>query len=519
MAHINEGEHKAMGMAPSWTPRYVDNVWKRIECAADGSFRLNMEYFAFYRSTKNRESVKRGVRIANVILGTAGTVCIVASGYGVFRYLHDNRAFTGARGAALYVLISAMAACVLFACLWLEPSRRINVALMALSTGLALASGEAVLEYLTAPPRFVDYSIAAKKAGADFDARSRREVVEDLRQHGVDAYPTVYPGLLLAGPPGGPLKSDISVHGVEILPLAGRSNKVTVFCNELGDWLTYESDEFGFHNPKGIWGSAPIDVAAFGDSFTQGGCVRADKNFVALVRRRYPATLNLGMSGSGPLSMLATAKEYIKAIRPRAALWFYYEGNDLGDLRNEQRSPLLMRYLEPDFTRRLLSRQEEIDLAITNYVEAALAGDDSILARRPTEKGVIFSLGLLRVIKLTNTRIRLGLAFGRETNEAGEAEMHLFRDILLQAKALVTASGGTLYFVYLPEYQRHKIPLFASPARARVLAMVQTLGLPIIDIHLAFQAQKTPCRCFRFVSSATTTSRAIGSWPKRCSAR
>ena len=49
---VNEGEYKVMGMAPYGTPRYVDKVWKLIQLAPDGSFRLDMDYFSFHHSTK-----------------------------------------------------------------------------------------------------------------------------------------------------------------------------------------------------------------------------------------------------------------------------------------------------------------------------------------------------------------------------------------------------------------------------------------------------------------------------------
>ena len=40
-----------MGMAPYGTPRYADKVWKLIQLGADGSFRLDMDYFSFHHST------------------------------------------------------------------------------------------------------------------------------------------------------------------------------------------------------------------------------------------------------------------------------------------------------------------------------------------------------------------------------------------------------------------------------------------------------------------------------------
>jgi len=49
---VNDGEYKVMGMAPYGTPRYVDKVHKLVQMSADGGFRLDMDYFAFHRSTK-----------------------------------------------------------------------------------------------------------------------------------------------------------------------------------------------------------------------------------------------------------------------------------------------------------------------------------------------------------------------------------------------------------------------------------------------------------------------------------
>jgi carbamoyltransferase len=48
---VNEGEYKVMGMAPFGTPRYVEDVWKLIRLAPDGSFELDMEYFSFHHSS------------------------------------------------------------------------------------------------------------------------------------------------------------------------------------------------------------------------------------------------------------------------------------------------------------------------------------------------------------------------------------------------------------------------------------------------------------------------------------
>jgi carbamoyltransferase len=55
---VNEGEYKVMGMAPFGTPRYLDEVWKLIKVAGDGSFELDMRYFSFHHSADQTFNAK-----------------------------------------------------------------------------------------------------------------------------------------------------------------------------------------------------------------------------------------------------------------------------------------------------------------------------------------------------------------------------------------------------------------------------------------------------------------------------
>lgn len=48
---VNSGEYKVMGMAPYGQPNRLEDVYKLIHVANDGSFRLNMDYFSFHYST------------------------------------------------------------------------------------------------------------------------------------------------------------------------------------------------------------------------------------------------------------------------------------------------------------------------------------------------------------------------------------------------------------------------------------------------------------------------------------
>ena len=186
------------------------------------------------------------------------------------------------------------------------------------------------------------------------DFRSKRRVIEDFRKQGIDAVHALPAwhvrdnDTLLELQKDGIMKSRVEINGTEVLPLTGVANKLTVLCNEGGDYITYYSDRHGFNNPQDVWDKSPADVVAVGDSFTQGWCVTPNKNFVALIRQRYPATINLGIEGSGPLVALAAIKEYAQSLKPKVVLWFYYEANDLSDLDNERRSALLLAYMTRD---------------------------------------------------------------------------------------------------------------------------------------------------------------------------
>jgi carbamoyltransferase len=55
---VNEGEYKVMGMAPYGRPTFVDKVRQVIRVDNDGSFELDMRYFAFHRSATRSYSAK-----------------------------------------------------------------------------------------------------------------------------------------------------------------------------------------------------------------------------------------------------------------------------------------------------------------------------------------------------------------------------------------------------------------------------------------------------------------------------
>ena len=309
----------------------------------------------------------------------------------------------------------------------------------------------------------------------------RREVIRDLRGRGVRVYPAVAPLMFLRSP--------IVVAGEPTLPLGGISGVTTVDCKEGGDWRIYPSDEHGFPNPAGLWDAPALDILALGDSFTAGSCVPSGEDMVGLVRRAHPATLNLACGGNGPLLMLAGLREYLPALRPRTVLWGYFAGNDLLDLRFENRNGLLLRSLDEEgFTQGLLRKQEAIDRSLASYA------DERIDQGRPPAVQAALDLFLLRhlrarvllwledrVIPRDRLKPRREAARFATTDE----EYALFGTILEKATRAVEARGGRLSFVYLPSWSEvsgaPRIGEIAEERRRRVLALVRGLALPLID--------------------------------------
>ena len=290
-------------------------------------------------------------KLTSVVLLLSSVICVVLFAFLVWRH-----------GVSLRYLVFLGLAVILALGMRMPESIRINTVLCGVSTLAAVYFAELFLAYSGSAitslgsqawlsfPQDANVRVAAERMKTvqethqKFDARSRLEVILDMRAHGVNAYPDVFPMVLFAPASSETIQSVLVSNHEEFLPVAGMATTTTVFCNESGEYVVYESDEHGFHNPRGMWDSKPVEILALGDSYTHGVCVPSDKGFVAVLRSQHPRTMNLGVNSHGPLTSLSTLKEYGPILKPKLVLWFYYEGNDLRDLDGwEKNSPLLRR--------------------------------------------------------------------------------------------------------------------------------------------------------------------------------
>ena len=426
-------------------------------------------------------------RFANTIFLGAAAVCALALAFVLY---HQGRLLTSPGRWAFFLGLPATGLVMFLAALRLPGAARSSFAAVTLAVGVAFYAAEFYLAFpAPAPPAAV-----GKEQGA-VDTRTKYQVVQDLRSRGERAYPAVFPAYISQTALDGALRTPLRIDGREVLPLGGVANAPTVLCNESGPYVVYESDAYGFNNPKGLWAAGAVQAIALGDSFTQGYCVAPERNFVSLIRARYPRTLNLGMSGNGPLLMLATLKEYGPTLRPRAALWFFFEGNDVpGDMAVEARNPLLMRYLGVGFAQALMERKTALDGELRGYVDRLL---QSSSARRETDAGPLQNW--ISFIGLAKLRASLDLP-----STLGAPDYPLFERVLAEARATVKGWGGRLYFVYLPAYSSVVGPNAKSApfdqVHGRVGEIVGSLGIPLIDLGRAFRAHKDPSSLFPFRS-------------------
>ena len=417
------------------------------------------------------QGIPRGLlRFSNGVLLTAAAFCALVAAY--TRLVGQPWPLTAA------ILVAGILSA---ACLRLPAVVRVNLALSALGAILALYTVEVCFTFLWSP-------ISAQKFRAPvahFDTRSGLEVVADLRSQGIDAHPSLFGRLpMVYG------RNTLPSRAGEILPLGGISDRLTVFCNESGQYVTYRSDQFGFNNPRQVWSAGKMTIGSVGDSFTQGTCVSPGRSFVSLIQQKYPATLNLGMSGSGPLLELAALEEYLTVVKPAIVLWFYFDANDLVDLSAERTSPLLMRYLQSDFRQDLPARQAVIDRAWLDFEQELNAEFAKRQVQAPLRPAMNWLNDVLvehrnrstltRILRLREIRARLAARFAVRTPE--ESQIPLLGEVLAKARDTTRSWGGQLYFVALPGME---VLLGRNPLRVHLYRLViqkaGSLGIPVID--------------------------------------
>ena len=321
-----------------------------------------------------------------------------------------------------------------------------------------------------------------KQSETKWDSRSKFEIYTDLKKK--DSKTT------MAVAPFNYLYKDYP-----IFPLSGISNSKTIYCNENGYYSIYESDRYGFNNPDDEWDVGEIEYLLVGDSFAQGACVNRPNDIGSVLRTlSNKAVLNLGYGSNGPLMEYATLREYLNS-NVKKILWIYYEGNDLGNLKNEIKNNILINYLNDlIFSQDLKLKQNEIDELAAREIDENSKKDETITEE---QKQIIVKYKIRRFIKIYNTRALI-LKPAIPVSYISPKPVPEFKKILQLTKELVNQNNSKLYFVYLPEYNRFKTD-YDNTNYDFVKNIIKELDINFIDINKeVFEKQENPLTLFPF---------------------
>jgi hypothetical protein len=357
---------------------------------------------------------------------------------------------------------------------------KVNLSVMLVTTVITVYGFETYLGFFREKINL--RAINAKQIGVYYDTRTKIEVLDDLIDFGIKAFPNVIPG------------AHLTDNGI-IYNFGGISNITTILWNESGYYPIVKTDEHGFNNPRGLYNKNAVDIVLTGDSFTEGLSVNSNENISAVLREAGYRAISIGKNGNGPLLEFAALKEYAEPLKPKIVLWVYFE-NDMDGLIEEMKSPVLRKYLNKDgFSQNLISRQEEIDSVLIKYVQRERV--------REMNKKIV------DIIKLSKLRNLIHLL--PETKPKFiPVPRTIFKDILQQSKQMVSEWGGEMYFVYLPSFfsqtplaseeRDREIVIETGPElRSFVMQTATELDIPIIDIqNEVFKTHPDPLSLFPF---------------------
>ncbi len=318
-----------------------------------------------------------------------------------------------------------------------------------------------------------------KKTGKKYDLRSTAELYEKIREESDKVSLDV--------------KSRVHFNNnKKIIPLSGASYAKTIHCNDRGYYSIYDSDRYGFNNPDKEWDKAKHEFLLVGDGFIHNNCVNNPNGIVSVLRSlTKKSVLNLGYNGNGPLSELATLKEYLKP-NVKNILWVYHEGSDIEDLEFELNSPILKKYLKNfSFSQNLINKQPQIDKIIFEEIDR-VKKDYFFHEQKSKTKHQI-----LKFIRLNQTKNFLKNYLNRKKKNEIRISPK-FKIILTQANILAKKNNSDLYLVYLPELNRYK-KNYNNVSYDYIKKVVDELNIPLIDMHVeVFLKEKNPLSLYPF---------------------
>ena len=384
------------------------------------------------------------------------------------------------------------------------------------------------------------YNIYKNETGKEYDKRTKVQVYKDMKFKNSNVTMAYIPKYFIQK----------EYEKYNFFPLSGESNKHTILCNENGYYAIYKSDRFGFNNPDQNWNHKNFDKVLIGDSFVHGACVNYENTIAGKLKKfnEKDNILNLGIGSTGPLIQLGIFKEFLLTSKNdiKQIFWFYYEGNDLDNLSNEKKDPLLIKYLnDENFSQNLILKQP-ISNKIVNeliskkFIEKKQKKDeikskkiyDMKIKEIKTQKK-FNKISFLNFLELKFVRLnflefyldkekRSGKNWGQtdkffrsflglKPNTDNDLVLTDFKKILKIVKNLSQDHNTKFHFVYLPSRDRF-LGLNNHPVHEKkndILKIIKNLDISLIDIDKEiFQKHPDPLSFFPFRSQPHYTKDA-----------
>ena len=433
-----------------------------------------------------------------------------------------------------------------------------NSALTLISILLVVISFEFYTEFYLKKKNFIENPYE------NYDFRSKFQVYDDMLKEGkevaiyIEPYSFTYVNFdnYLNGINDGKnpqfLETNLRLKK-PLWPLSGISNKLSILCNEMGDFTIFKTDRYGFRNPNNAWNDDELDILLLGDSYGQGFCVKDEETIASRLRNKHNLKiLNFSSGGNGQLEQLATLMEFGKLRQFKHIIILYYEGNDLDNLEDTfklsedgsyQQSLWALNYFtDPTYNQDLPNRVKESDelsrariqLQYLRYAKMRkkqlINEKDEIIRITKLQNKPIKEEKFNRILKLKNTQdlikktldnkheieVKIQTMLSNdpfeETEIVEEKELYdkkdlyndrtyeIFEKLITKINLLTKEKNAKLHFIYLPElarYSQNRITRNLSRIKIRKIIMRNKIDFIDLDKEM-FRKIKNPEEYFPF---------------------
>ena len=297
----------------------------------------------------------------------------------------------------------------------------------------------------------------------------------------------------------------------QLLPITHATNSNMILCNEAGYYSKWNSDKYGFNNDDTAWSSNKKNIILVGDSFVEGNCVNRIDNINSGLKKlnnKYNF-INFGIGGSSLIHQFALLREFWPNDVDKIFL-FYYEGNDLTEIKDEIKNPIFAKYFNnTKFSQDLRSNIKKSDEIYRKVFESHMENmSRNFDIKRDFEKSNNYKIIFIDIFKLKNSRnlIKFILNKNKKTDYS-KYELNLYEETLIKINKFVKKNDSEIILVYLPEYSRYntfkyyktKFYNYNQYKYKKIFEIAYRNNIKFIDIHqLLFLKKKDPLECFPF---------------------